>query len=227
MRDYLSGAAIAALATLLVGGALLAVTRLGGDPQPPPQPAAPESPGPPAGGGPLVSSDECAELVSRGEEGDCESEGVEHSVVRGDSPVRLDDVAVSLQSMRKTRVVRDPVLEERATAEDIFLLTRLKVTNRGSEPKTFNEQEDQVVLLIGENQYSTVDYEVQGPVKPLLIQQTIQPGGSKTGYVVFDVPRRGVRQLEKRGGSLAVFSFADAEAGLSAETPRGDILIGG
>lgn len=186
------------------------------------------SPSPePSGDAPSTDDEgvaDCGELVASTKEGRCSAEGLQLRVVNRDSKLRLEDATVGLRSTRKTRVLSDPVLDMKETAEGVFVLVRLKVTNRTGEPQSFNEN-DQVALFVGDNQYSTVDYEIQGVIEPLLIQETIQPDSSKSGYVVFDVPRKAVREIEEDGGGLAVFSFGDAEEGFDSAESAGLIRL--
>jgi|SRR5665213_907198 len=154
----------------------------------------------------------------------CELEGATVLVAHGHSEVRLRTLGARIEGIRTVSSFSNGV--GTTTAHGIFLVISIHVTNMASSPKAFDSVgEKQVALSVSNHYYSEAfDAENQRDSRSFITnEEPIQPGESKTGDLVFDVPASVVDQVRTLPDSgLFVGNFGDNEI---KGTPSGTGLI--
>lgn len=149
-------------------------------------------------------------------EGECEEDGDTFRVVNRDSVLHLPELDVRLVDIELTDTISGGFTND--TANGTFAIFTLEVTNKLSTPTEFDEYQEQVALAAMGNTY-TQDFDAaNGPLESsfLWIQEEIQPDATVTGDVVFDLPDKAARRVEKEG-NLTILNFSDVEAGSPAK----------
>lgn len=154
----------------------------------------------------------------------CELEGTTVLVAHGHGEIRLSTLAARIEGIRTTSSFSSGV--GTTTAHGVFLVISLHVTNMASTPQVFDGVgEKQVALSVSKHYYSeSFEAENESDKQSFITnEEPIQPGESKTGDLVFDVPSyvvNEVRTLPESG--LFIGNFGDNEI---EGTPSGTGLI--
>ncbi|MBK5231959.1 MAG: DUF4352 domain-containing protein [Thermoleophilia bacterium] len=99
-----------------------------------------------------------------------------------------------------------------AKADGIFVIVDLDLTNEKSEPATIIE--DNLRLISGGNEYSTsTDAIFAYPDQTFLLEE-IQPGLTKSGKLIYDVPKSALNGAVLQVSDLFSDSTGDIELGL-------------
>jgi Domain of unknown function (DUF4352) len=165
------------------------------------------------GGSDEPGGEDCSESeVSNGEfvEGTCTENGSKFVVVNMDSTLKLKTLEAKLENIDLKKTISD--LGESETANGVFVVFTLKITNIGRAPAEF--EESQTTLLISEKLY-TPDFEVQNgfETQSFLWQgEQIQPLGNQRGTITFDVPKQVAADLTKTG-NLDIINFGTSSFG--------------
>lgn len=168
---------------------------------------------------------ECEELgidFEGQKEGRCEEDGEVLQVVNRDSLLRLPELHARLLDVELTDTISGGFTSD--VANGTFAIFTLEITNKLNAPVEFDEFQEQVALSAMGNVY-TEDFDAaNGPLESsfLWIGEEIQPDGSLTGDVVFDVPEKAARRIEKEG-NLTILNFSDVESPGSPSKPVGVI----
>ncbi len=156
-------------------------------------------------------------------EGTCFTNGEKFTVVNKASTLHLRSLTAKFNGARTQNSLSAPA--STATANGEFVIISLTIANKLDTPQTFDQiGTPQTALELGNKVY-TEDFQAEnGPdqqsfIANQLSQNGIQPGESKTGDVVFDVPSRAVSELDKTG-NIIVVNFGDA-----AQSPSGTIGV--
>lgn len=143
---------------------------------------------------------ECAEKeisTDAHKEGICTEDGTTWSVVNMGSTLKMETLEARLLDIKEQKSITD--LGETATANGIYTSFEIEVTNLTHAPVEL--EESQVVLFLDESTY-TQDFNVQNGFEQqsFLWQATpIQPQGSMTGTVTFDLPEKVVKKVTTDG----------------------------
>lgn len=150
-------------------------------------------------------------------EGVCEIEGSKAIVVNEGSTLKLRELEVDLLGIQKEKTVSD----EYGTAKSAggtYVIFKLEVRNRTNVPVYFDSNQSQAYLYINGNIY-TQDFDVENyALDDSFVNQfeEIQPKGTQTGTIAFDVPNSVLSGLE-RTGNLNIVNFSEENQGLNAE----------
>jgi hypothetical protein len=142
-------------------------------------------------------------------EGTCIENGIETVVVNRNSMLRLDELNAKLLGIEVNESISDE-FGEVAVADGAFVTFTLSVTNKLSSPALFDSYQGQVSLLTGPGTY-TQDFDVQnGFVEDSFLWngEEIQPSGTQTGSVTFDIPGKIIPKIE-RDGNLQIRNFSE------------------
>jgi len=144
-----------------------------------------------------------------GREGTCTSDGVSLVVVDKGSLLKLRELDLRLLGMETQKTVTGEYGETKS-ANGIFVIFDLEVTNKTSSPVYFDSSQEQAVLFLGENEY-TEDFEVENwALEDSFVNkfEEIQPETSTTGSIAFDVPPKLLPDLRKTA-NLDILNFSD------------------
>lgn len=154
----------------------------------------------------------------------CELEGTTVLVAHGHGEVRLSTLAARIEGIRTTSSFSSGV--GTTTAHGVFLVISLHVANMASTPQVFDGVgEKQVALSVSKHYYSeSFEAENESDRQSFITnEEPIQPGESKTGDLVFDVPSSVVNEVQALPESgLFIGNFGDNEI---EGTPSGTGLI--
>ena len=154
----------------------------------------------------------------------CELEGTIVLVAHGHNELKLRTLAARIEGIRTASSFSSGV--GTTTAHGIFLVISLHLTNMASAPQVFDGIDaKQVALSVSKHYYGESFAAENESDKQSFItnEEPIQPGESKTGDLVFDVPPsvvNEVRTLPESG--LFIGNFGDNEI---EGTPSGTGLI--
>jgi hypothetical protein len=157
--------------------------------------------------GATSGSGDCDEKeVSSGayKEGTCTEEGHKIVVVNRETPLKLKTLEAELEDIQLKKTITSE--GESETANGVYVIFDLKITNLGHAPAEF--EESQATLLISENLY-TPDFEVQNgyETRSFLWQgEQIQPLNSQRGTITFDIPKKLAADLTENG-NLDIINF--------------------
>jgi hypothetical protein len=100
---------------------------------------------------------------------------------------------------------------------------KLTVTSRLNAPTTFDQDQGQTTLVIGENEYSQ-DFDAENLPGESFVwnDEDIQPGEERVGTVIFDVPDSAVGGLDT-DGNLYVTNFS--ESGVDASEIKTTVAV--
>ncbi len=144
-----------------------------------------------------------------GKEGTCTSEGLSLVVVDKESMLKLRELNLQLLGMETQKTVTGEFGETKS-ANGVFVIFDLEVTNKTSSPVYFDSNQEQAVLFLGDNEY-TEDFEVENwALDDSFVNkfEEIQPETSTTGSIAFDVPPKLLPDL-KRTANLDILNFSD------------------
>ncbi|HEY6729842.1 MAG TPA: DUF4352 domain-containing protein [Solirubrobacterales bacterium] len=164
-------------------------------------------------GGDESGSGDCSESeVSNGDyvEGTCTENGSKFVVVNMDSTLKLKTLEAKLEDIQLKKTIASE--GESETANGVFVIFDLKITNLDRAPAEF--EESQVTLLISEKLY-TPDFEVQNgfETRSFLWQgEQIQPLSSQQGTITFDIPKQVAKDLTENG-NLDIINFGTLSFG--------------
>lgn len=164
------------------------------------------------------SEEDCEEAgisVEPRNEGVCAEDGVTYVVVNERHKLKLKELEVRLLGIQETGSVSSSYGETK-TANGTYVLFTLEVTNRLHEPASFDANQEQTALYIDGNTY-TEDFEAEnyGLEDSFLELESIQPQGTETGTIAFDVPDKVLSKLTK-SGNLDIVNFSEE----SSSNPR-------
>lgn len=154
----------------------------------------------------------------------CELEGTTVLVAHGHGELRLGTLAARIEGIRTTPSFSSGA--GTATAHGIFLVVSLRVENLASTPKKFDGVGEKQVALSASKHYYGESFEAENEIDResfITNEEPIEPGESRVGDVVFDVPPSVVAEVETLPESgLFIGNFGDNEIN---ETPSGTGLI--
>lgn len=172
--------------------------------------------------GELGDCDELGINTEEGNEGRCISGGQVVEVVNSDQPVKLRELTVRLVSLEQVTEVSDSL--DRSQADGTFVIPTLEVTNNTSRPQEYGNSFSggEAVLTIANDLFTRdtgAEEDTKGAWYHFESDAVIQPGETKTGSFVFDVPDAAVAKLEERSAApnLDVVNFSDADRRNPAE----------
>lgn len=150
--------------------------------------------------------------------GTCYEGGYRLTVVNKDDLLKLEELNAKLNGWTTASNLASGGGGGSARAAGIFVIFDLTITNKLNGPVAFDETQDQVILGIGERNF-TENFDAQnGPLEDSCLWKEpseIQPGLSKTCKVVFDVPPKAAELMTERsdkgGGNLVLFNFSDQD----------------
>lgn len=145
-----------------------------------------------------------------GREGICVRGSNEFHVVNRANPVRLRGLRAKLLDLTTTDVVASETLGP-AQASGTFIIATLEIKNRLRVPASFDSWGEQTKLVLADRHYEEEFDVANGQLEGSFVfldDPEIQPGEAKVGKVVFDVPTRAARHLE-RNGNLWVADFGE------------------
>jgi hypothetical protein len=146
----------------------------------------------------------------RGRTGTCLQGGYKLTVVNRGDLLQLEDWTLKLNDYATAKTLGEGSGEV-ARADGTFVVFGLTVTNRQDRPVTFDDNQDQMTLSLGDNTFRQSFEAASGPVvdscltkKPALIPA----GTSKTCKIAFDVPTKAAESLTSRKavGNLNFFA---------------------
>lgn len=158
------------------------------------------------------SEDTCDELGINsevGKEGSCIDDGKNYVVADMGSTLKLRELNAKLLGMETAKTITGEYGESK-TANGVYVIFNLEITNKLSSPARFDSFQEQTALLLGENEY-TEDFDVENYALDssfLNLYDEIQPDTSQSGTVAFDVPKKLVPDLYKTG-NLFILNFSD------------------
>jgi hypothetical protein len=144
--------------------------------------------------------------------GKCTTEGNRFTVVSQNGELKTKSMVATFGGIRTTDSISDPDAFDTATAKGTFVIISLSLTNRLSSPADIGSDQTSLVLANGK-QYSE-DFDAENGIdqQSLLWKSTeggLQPDGTLSGDVVFDLPPKALRTLQKRGGALVLSELGD------------------
>jgi len=148
-----------------------------------------------------------------GKEGRCTEEGTTLVVVDKGSVLSLEELDAKLVGMETAKTLSGEYGETKS-ANGVYVVFRLEVTNKTHSPVYFDSGQEQTALYLGENEY-TEDFEAENWVLEdsfLNTFEKLQPGAPVTGSIAFDVPRSVLPDLHKTG-NLDIANFSDEGEG--------------
>jgi hypothetical protein len=127
-------------------------------------------------------------------------------VVNRDGILRLPTLSAKLLGIQTAKSLSSH--GEIATAAGKFVTLELEVTNLEDSPVEFDEAQEQVLLLLDGNiHFEDADVERDFIGTSFLRQGVrIQPQGTQTGTITFDIPNSSVPSLRKNG-NLNIANF--------------------
>ena len=169
---------------------------------PPPAPPEPE---------PEPESDDCNDLGINAQglnEGACtDPDGTKYKVINRAHKLMLNEVGVRLVGIGATETIEVPY-DTPLTGS--FVVATVEVTNRMDAPVDIDGSE-MFELGLGKKQF-TADFDAMNTGSDDgLIYETMQPGQTVTGDVVFRVAPKQIGELEKTG-NFVVYQFSDVDS---------------
>ena len=154
-------------------------------------------------------------------EGRCATNGLSLVVANRGHEARLHTLAATLNGCRTTQSVSDGYGQS-ATAAGIYVICSLTVRNRADGPESFGDNGAQTLLLVDRKRYTDAfDAENQADQQSFVSQDgDLQPGLSRTGDVIFDVPQRLAGDALTRGSVLTVDFGTDPNSATAAAVLR-------
>lgn len=144
-------------------------------------------------------------------EGNCidtNNNGARIQGVNRGSTLRLKQLYVSYGGYTTQDTI--PASTGTAAAQGTFVIMTLTVRNKLNSPAVFDQHQDQIILALGSRNYSeNFDAENNPGTSFVRNSDPIQPGNSKTGTVVFDIPKSIVKHIDT-DGDLIILQFSDA-----------------
>jgi hypothetical protein len=139
-------------------------------------------------------------------EGTCTDNGVRYTVVNKDSMVRIPEVSARLVSIEQVKTLSSDI--DTLTANGIYVIFRVAVKNRLNVPTAV--EEGQFVLVVNDKNYTENFDAENGVVEDSFVWQSddLQPGETRTGALVFDIPTPAAGEVE-RVGNLSVVPFSE------------------
>lgn len=158
-----------------------------------------------------TGSPDCASLPNaRTYEGKCVSNGATLTFVNKGTVAHLKSLDVKVNGVSTAQSYSSGNGVASATARGTFVTVNLTVANRLDSPQQFDESDTgQVELQVGKSTYTpNFDAVNQADQQSFLSgnNNTIQPGESQSGDVVFDVPS-GQFQTALNHGAVVVVDF--------------------
>lgn len=149
----------------------------------------------------------------QGNEGTCVQDGTTLVVVDKGSTLKLKELNVQMLGLETTKSITGEYGESK-TANGIYVVIELEVTNKMHSPVYFDGNQEQTALYLGENEY-TEDFEAENYVQDdsfVNSFEKLQPQAPVAGTVVFDVPKSMLSSL-RRNGNLDIANFSDEGEG--------------
>ena len=200
------------------GGSTRTVTVTGPSGSASPSATAPTSTSAPSSSGPP----DCSTINAHTFVGKCTTSGVIYTFANPGAAVRLPTMTVKFLSVRVASSISGTY--QSAHANGKFVIAAISVTNRDTNPDTFQEYPSltQAELHIGNDNYApSLAAENQADPRSFMTNNTngpIQPGETRVGDVDFDVPPSAAAMATTHGGLLvADFGKAiDASSAIAA-----------
>jgi Domain of unknown function (DUF4352) len=137
-------------------------------------------------------------------EGTCVARGVAITVVNKAHLLHGKQYDARILATRSARTVG------RIKSHGTFEIVKLAVTNTLTTPQAFDRHSDLVFLLVDGKYFGErSDAEVQSLDPFRLRRGAIQPDGTATGTVVFDVPMQVQKDLTVMGSNLILVNYED------------------
>jgi len=137
-----------------------------------------------------ASPTECRLALTLPNVSQCSSDGVTAALAHGTGVLHLKTLDAQVVAVRKETSISNGAGIS-ATARGVFVIVALKVTNTSASPQNFDGiASNQTLLDLNGDSYSeALDAENQADQQSFLSQgDTIQPGESLTGDLIYDVP---------------------------------------
>lgn len=144
-----------------------------------------------------------------GKEGRCVEEGVTNVVVNKGSLLKLKELNARLLDTETVKSITGEYGDTK-TANGVFVIFELEITNKAHTPTYFDSGQEQAYLSLGENLY-TEDFDAENYALDSSFFsnfEEIQPETPSTGTIVFDVPKKLVPDL-RESGNLEILNFSD------------------
>ena len=144
-----------------------------------------------------------------GKEGRCDESGVTNVVVDKGSLLKLKELNARLLDIETAKAITGEYGDTK-TANGVFVIFELEITNKTHAPTYFDASQEQAYLSLGENLY-TEDFEAENYALDdsfLNLFEEIQPQTSSIGTIVFDVSKKVIPDLHKTG-NLEILNFSD------------------
>jgi Domain of unknown function (DUF4352) len=141
-------------------------------------------------------------------EGTCTVRGVAVTVVNKAHLLHGKQYDARILATRSVKTVG------KVKAHGIFEIVKLAVTNTLTTPQAFDRRSDLVFLLVDGKYFGErSEAEVQSLDPFRLRRGAIQPDGTATGTVVFDVPMQVQKDLTVMGSNLILVNYEDESKG--------------
>lgn len=149
----------------------------------------------------------CEELADSGGEGLCVEEGGSRvKIANRDTTLVLPELSARYLGYRTAKTLTSSV--DTQTAEGRFVIIRVRITNKTSSPEVFKDAKSTALHLGGARYTTHFDAENMPGDSFVWNDDPIQPGNSRTGTIIFDVPARRVAKMEE-DGNLLIAQFSD------------------
>lgn len=178
--------------------------------------------------GPAIRSgcDEQGINAKERREGTCTDNGIRYTVVNRDSKLRTRELDARLVEVEQVKSI-DGDLGSITAARGTFVIFRLAITNRLRVPTDFRD--GQILLNLRSYSYPVTNHnEENEALEDSFVNQRdskIQPGETRTGAVVFDIPIAAIKLLGKPGSTLYVLPFS--QVGLERPERLGEFRLYG
>lgn len=135
-------------------------------------------------------------------------------VVNKADTLQLKELSVTMNGFTTAETLGGE-FDDPVSASGVFVVFDLTVTNKLDMPASFDQDQDQVVLALGNANYTESFEAENGPVEDSCLfkePSDIQPGTSKSCKVVFDVSAKHGQNVAAKSlkGNLNVLNFSDS-----------------
>jgi hypothetical protein len=159
-------------------------------------------------------------------EGTCTHGGITYVIVDEDHTLKLPTLWGSLSGIHTAKTLTNDAAV--ATAQGQFLIATLGINNKLATPQTFDPGHTQQAGLILDGAVYKEDPEAENADSDSCLRQNgpIQPGGTVTCDVIFDLPASAAADLGKRGsGDLYLVNFGSDLSGSTLPQMVGQIRL--
>jgi hypothetical protein len=138
----------------------------------------------------------------------CKASGIPTVLVGPGVPMQMSSMTVRFVSKRVTKTVTNSTLGQSASAQGMFVIVTVTITNNTQMPQLFN-QDSQTVLQIGNSSYSISSKGDETDTGSDGWTNEINPGEHATGDLIYDVPSATVASEYPTHAGVAFVNFGE------------------